>query len=104
MTRLLRMSIKEAGYGSFVDVIECILESTIGGLETVHVMHECSLTQNQLQAYLDLLLQRGLVKIVEPSLKIQTTEKGLAFISDYNQLNADWLVEEEANHDNKRRT
>jgi len=80
------MSIKEAGYRSFVDVIECILEATIGGLERVHVMHKCSLTQDQLQAYLDLLLQEGLVKTVETSLKIQTTEKGLAFINDYNEL------------------
>jgi len=80
------MSIKEASHRSVVDIIECILEATIGGLEWVHVMHECSLTQNQLQAYQDLLLQEGLVKMVEPSLKIQTTEKGLAFINDYNEL------------------
>lgn len=80
------MSIKEGSYRSFVDVIECILEATIDGLKRFHVMHECSLIQNQLQAYLDLLLQEGLIKMVESSLKIQTTEKGLAFINDYNEL------------------
>jgi len=80
------MSIKEASYRSFVDIIECVLEAAMNGLERVHVVHECSLTQNQLQAYIDLLLQEDLVKMVETSLKIQTTEKGLAFINGYKEL------------------
>jgi len=69
---------------SWMDVIECILEKTIGGSEKVHVMHQCNLITNKFQVYLDFLLSEGFIREVEQS--IETTEKGLSFLKDYRNL------------------
>ena len=77
---------KKAGYRSRMDVIECILEKTIGGSEKAQVMHQCNLTNDKFQVYLDFLLSEGFIREVKES--IETTEKGLAFLKDYRKLKA----------------
>lgn len=75
---------KRAGYRSWMDVVECILEKTIGGSKKAHVTCRCNLTNDKFRVYLDFLLSLGFVREVKES--IETTEKGLAFLKDYRRL------------------
>jgi predicted transcriptional regulator len=75
---------KKAGYRSWMDVVECILEKTIGGSTKTHVIRRCNLTSDKFQVYLDFLLSWGFIREVEQG--IETTEKGLAFLRDYRRL------------------
>ena len=77
---------KEAGYRSWMDVIECALEKMIGGSEEAHVMHQCNLTNDKFQVYLDFLLSEGFIREVKET--TETTEKGIAFLKDYRRLKA----------------
>jgi len=77
---------KRAGYRSWMDVIECILEKTIDGSEKAHVMHQCNLTRGGFQVYLHFLLSEGFIK--ETKETTETTEKALAFLKDYHRLKA----------------
>ena len=77
---------ENASYRSWMDVIECILEKIIGGSEKTHVMHQCNLTNDKFQVYLDFLLSYGFVTEFQEI--IETTEKGLAFLKDYRRLRA----------------
>lgn len=77
---------KKAGYRSWMNVIECILEKMTGGSEKAHVIHQCNLTNGKFQVYLDFLLSEGFVGKVKET--TETTEKGLAFLKDYRRLKA----------------
>jgi len=77
---------ENVSYRSWMDVIECILEKIIGGSEKTRVMHQCNLTNDKFQVYLDFLLSYGFVTELQET--IETTEKGLAFLKDYRRLKA----------------
>lgn len=80
----LKMSTRSKDYRSWTDVVECILEKTIGGSKKVYVMDQCNLTNGKFQVYLDFLLSVGFIREIEQS--IETTEKGLTFLKDYRRL------------------
>ena len=77
---------KKARYRSWMNVIECILEKMIGGSEKARVMHQCILTNDKFQVYLDSLLSCRFIREVKET--TETTEKGLAFLKDYRRLKA----------------
>ena len=84
---------KKAGYGSWMNVIECILEKTIGSSKKVQVMDQCNLTNAKFQVYFNFLQGIGFIREVGQS--IETTEKGLTFLKDYRRLKASLVASSE---------
>jgi predicted transcriptional regulator len=76
-----------------VDIIANILSEAAEGAKKTHIMYKSNLSFRQLQAYLDFLLDRGLLMRSEsggggnPNL-FQTTAKGRAFLQAYRDLKA----------------
>jgi len=89
---------KEVGctlHRSRIDIIANILRVTSGGAKENRIMYKCSLSLEQLNAYLDFLVSTGLLKSIPPrtgeksgSNTYEATEKGQAFIKDYQNLKA----------------
>ncbi len=77
---------KEAGYRSWMDVVECILEKMIGGSEKAYVMHQCNLANSKFRVYLDFLLSLRFIREVKET--TETTKKGIEFLKDYRRLKA----------------
>jgi predicted transcriptional regulator len=73
-------------YRDKFEIIVSILESanTIGGVKKTKLMYEAFLSYSQLNEYLSLLVENGLIEIIRRTYK--TTEKGLAFLHIYNQI------------------
>jgi len=59
-----------SSHRSQVDIIADVLHETVGGAKKTHIMYSCNLSFRQLQNYLSLLLDRGLL------LKASEEEKG----------------------------
>jgi len=76
-----------------VDIIANILSEANEGAKKTHIMYKSNLSFRQLQAYLDFLLDRGLLTMSEegsegnPNL-LKTTAKGRAFLRAYRNLKA----------------
>ena len=77
---------RKEGYRSWMDIIKCLLEKMIGSSEKAYVMHQCNLNKVKFQVYLDFLLSRDFVGEVKDT--TETTEKGLAFLTDYRRMKA----------------
>jgi predicted transcriptional regulator len=81
---------------SKMDIIDNILQAANdGGAKKTHIMYKCNLSFKQLHAYLELLVEMGLLKPVslvtetnEKLLLFETTKKGQAFIKAYDNLSA----------------
>ena len=86
IAEILKWYVNNSQARSWMDVIECILEKMIGGPEKAHVMHQCNLTNDKFQVYLDFLLSCRFIREVKGT--TETTEKGLAFLKDYHRLKA----------------
>jgi len=80
-----------------MDIIANILQAADndGGAKKTHIMYKCNLSFKQLHAYLEFLVEMGLLKSIlvrtetnENSLLFETTKKGQAFIKAYNNLSA----------------
>jgi len=69
-----------------------VLRVAVGGAKKTHIMYKCNLSFRQLQVYLDLLLDRGLLKRVSESREreeanlFETTKKGRAFLNAYRNI------------------
>jgi predicted transcriptional regulator len=77
-----------------VDIIAEILQVAVRGTKKTHIMYGCNLSFGQLQTYLDLLLDRELLRINsengnggDPTF-FQTTAKGLSFLKAHRNLRA----------------
>jgi predicted transcriptional regulator len=80
---------------SRIDIIATILLAANGGAKKTHIMYKCNLSFKQLHAYLNFLVEIGLLKLVhektqadENSVKFETTKKGQSFIKAYTNLSA----------------
>jgi len=80
-----------------MDIIANILQAAAneGGTKKTHIMYKCNLSFKQLNAYLEFLVEIGLLKSIsartetnENLLMFETTKKGQAFIKAYNNLSA----------------
>jgi len=68
-----------------------ILNVATSGKTKTCIMHKCNLSYRQLQAYLDLLQEKKLLRIEShegnnPEKVYITTERGRAFLKAYNKL------------------
>jgi len=82
---------------SKVDIIANILQAANeeGGAKKTHIMYKCNLSFKQLHAYLEFLVEIGLLKsnslrkeANEKSFLFETTKRGRAFIKAYDNLRA----------------
>jgi len=72
-----------------------ILRAAEGGAKKTHIMYRCNLSFRQLQAYLDFLVERGLLKHIPVKTEersdsniYETTGKGRSFIQAYRSIRA----------------
>jgi len=72
-----------------------IVHAANGGAKKTHIMYKCNLSFRQLHAYLEFLVEMGLLKSTssrtetnENSLLFETTKKGQTFIEAYDNLSA----------------
>ncbi len=84
---------RELGFSfrSRMDIIASILREAGGGAKKTRIMYRCNLNFRQLQTYLDLLLNTGLLKTIREDEKFsnpmfQTTVKGIDFLKNYQKL------------------
>jgi len=69
-----------------------VLRAALGGAKKTHIMYKCNLSFRQLHVYLDLLVDRGLLRRVSEGGKseeanlFETTKKGRAFLAAYRNI------------------
>jgi len=69
-----------------------VLRVAVGGAKKTHIMYQCNLSFRQLQVYLELLVERGLLRKVsesgssEEAKLFATTKKGRTFLSAYRNI------------------
>ena len=74
------------------DIMASVLSVATAGRTKTYVMHKCNLSYRQLQAYLDILRENGLLKIESHKGKSNpwkifvTTDRGHAFLKAYDDL------------------
>ena len=79
---------------SQIDIVADVLRETVGGAKKTHIMYSCNLSFRQLQIYLSLLLDRGLLRKVSEEEKgrdprfFKTTSKGQNLLRAYDRLKA----------------
>ena len=78
---------------SRIDIIADILHVSVGGSRKTHLMYRCNLSYRQIQAYLDLLIEKGLLRPVSETGSsktkiLETTAKGQAFLQAYQNIRA----------------
>lgn len=77
---------------SRIDIIANVLNVAVEGAKKTHIMYRCNLSFRQLQVYLELLLDRGLLRKVsgsgnrEEARLFETTKKGRAFLDAYGNI------------------
>ncbi|MDH5462461.1 MAG: winged helix-turn-helix domain-containing protein [Candidatus Bathyarchaeota archaeon] len=73
------------------DIMATVLEIAKRPESKTHVMYRANLSFRQLERYLELLLEKGFLKVLEASQSraaklFVTTEKGLSFLEAYHRL------------------
>lgn len=77
---------------SQIDIVADVLRETVGGAKKTQIMYGCNLSFRQLQTYLSLLLDRGLLRKVSEKEKgrdprfFKTTSKGQNLLRAYDRL------------------
>ena len=77
---------------SQIDIVADVLRETVGGAKKTQIMYGCNLSFRQLQTYLSLLLDRGLLRKVSEKEKgrdprfFKTTSKGKNLLLAYDRL------------------
>lgn len=76
---------------SRADIIANILVVSDGGAKKTHIMYKCNLSFRQLHAYIDLLINRRLLRKLENKESsrqelYETTSKGKAFLQAYKKI------------------
>ncbi len=77
---------------SQIDIVADVLRETVGGAKKTQIMYGCNLSFRQLQTYLSLLLDRGLLRKVSEEEKgrdprfFKTTSKGKNLLRAYDRL------------------
>jgi predicted transcriptional regulator len=79
---------------SQIDIVADVLRETASGAKKTHIMYSCNLSFRQLQTYLNLLLDRGLLRKISEKGKsrdprfFKTTNKGQNLLQAYDRLKA----------------
>jgi len=78
---------------SRIDIIANILHVSDGGAKKTHIMYKCNLSFRQLHTYLNLLIDRKLLRKVGKNESrrqelYETTSKGKAFLQSYKNIKA----------------
>lgn len=76
---------------SRIDIIANVLYVSFDGAKKTHIMYKCNLSYKQLQIYLKLLDDRGLLKTIPEKNRnntslYETTLKGRAFLDAYTAI------------------
>jgi len=77
---------------SRIDIVAEVLRETVGGAKKTQIMYGCNLSFRQLQNYLSLLLERGLLRKVSEEEKgrdprfFEATSKGKKLLRAYDRL------------------
>ena len=77
---------------SQIDIVADVLRETVGGAKKTQIMYGCNLSFRQLQIYLSLLLERGLLRKVSEEEKgrdprfFKATSKGKNLLRAYDRL------------------
>ena len=83
-----------SSHRSQIDIIAEILDAADGSVKKTHIMYRCNLSFKQLETYLNLLLNRGLLKRVSEEGKssytrsFEITGKGQILLQAYQSLKA----------------
>jgi len=83
-----------SSHRSRIDIIAEILDAADGGATKTHIMYRCNLSFKQLETYLDLLLDKRLLKRVPEGGKssytksFKITDKGQILLQAYQSLKA----------------
>jgi len=84
----------DSSHRSHIDIIADILDAAVDGAKKTHIMYKCNLSFKQLETYLNLLLDRGLLRIVSEEERtsyarfFKITNKGQALLHTYQSLKA----------------
>ncbi len=70
-----------------MDIIADILQSAKSGIKKTEIMFKADLNFIQLNRYLPLLLEKGLIVKNNEQRMYKTTKKGLDFLEKYKELN-----------------
>jgi predicted transcriptional regulator len=73
-------------YRSSTEIIDTILRSLESGVTRTRIMYKAYLSYSQLKEYLALLEGRDLLKYEEGTQRYTITEKGVRFISAYENI------------------
>jgi predicted transcriptional regulator len=79
----------QKNYRSRTDIIVQILHATNRGMPKTKIMYKVFLSYEQMQEYLDILIQSGLLEYLQVTQTYKTTEKGLKFLRVYEQMQAE---------------
>mgnify|MGYP000129569645 FL=1 len=79
------------GHRDSIDIVADILRASLGGAKKTQLMYHCNLSFRQLESYLNLLLDRDLlrcrtVESSRSSIIFEITEKGQEFLRSYKIL------------------
>ena len=76
------------------DIMASVLRVAISGRTKTYIMRKCNLSYRQLQAYLEILLDKGLLEVKlrdvkgNPTKIFATTQRGQTFLKAYGDLKA----------------
>ena len=82
----------DSSHRSQIDIVADILDAAVGGVRKTHIMYRCNLSFKQLETYLGLLLDKGLLRTVWEEEKtsykrfFKVTDKGQALLDAYQIL------------------
>jgi len=87
----MRKAPNRRGHRDSIDIVADILRASLGGARKTQLMYHCNLSFRQLESYLNLLLERNLLRsrTVErsrSSVIFEITEKGQEFLRSYKIL------------------
>jgi predicted transcriptional regulator len=83
-----------SSHRSRIEIIADILDEVGDGARKTHIMYRCNLSFKQLETYLNLLLNRGLLKRIPEegksncSRSFEITDKGQILLQAYQSLKA----------------
>ena len=74
------------GNRSRTEIVGNILDAANGGETKTKIMYSAFLSYNQLNEYLSILIENNLVEYLDGTHTFKTTEKGLNYLSVYNEI------------------
>ena len=73
-------------YRSRTDITKEILDAANGGTTKTKIMYKAYLSYAQLQEYLGMLIENGLIRQNSPEMTFITTAKGVHYLKVYDQM------------------